>query len=189
MALFGGNKDKRKPQRKSGRGGFLSALGVKTEPVATVADKKVAEREEQIKVAWKYLRSRIDLAIHEYYRSGTFEKLEEFVERPALDALKQELHALRSENIFWQQPKRQAATEPEYVVVHVELNKQKQPVKFVIRERFKDFSLHQRVVDGELVPESSAPGTERVIEATVSVRDGSSYKLHSVRQVRSASLS
>ena len=192
MALFRkGNKPK--PARKGGPGGgILSAIGITTEPAATEADKKKAEREEQIKAAWWYLRNRIDGAIHDYYKTGTFSKLEQFVERPALDLFKQELHSLRAANIFWQQPHRKTATEPTYTVVHVDFNKDKQPTRFVIRERFRDFSVHQRVVrrDGEqvLIPDSSAPGTERVLEATVTVTGGSSYMLHSVRRVRSATL-
>jgi hypothetical protein len=39
------------------------------------------------------------------------------------------------------------------------------------------------------VPEARSNGAERVIEATVIVRNGSSYKLHTVRRVAGATLS
>lgn len=185
MAMF---KKSSKPNDPKKKGGILGALGIQTEAVPTESDHRDKDREKNIRLAWKYLRSRIDLSIHEYYRSGKFTKLEEFVERPALDALRQELHTLRSENIFWQQPDRQTLTEPEIVVGPVELNKKGQPTKFTIRERFKDYSVHQRVVDQQLVPDARSDGSERVIEATVTVRNGSEYKLHSVRQVRNATL-
>lgn len=185
MAFMKRGKQTSGPKQKKG---FLDIVGVKTEKVATEEDKRGQEMDQNIMLAWKYLRSRIDLAVHEYYRTGKFTKVEQYVERPALDALKQELHTLRAADIYWQQPDRQSTTEPHVTVVSKELNKRGQPTKFVIQERFRDFSVHQRVVDGSLVPDARADGDEHVIQATVTVRNGAEYRLHSVIKVRGAAL-
>jgi hypothetical protein len=190
MALFGKKEKDQQPQRKPAkRGGLLSAIGVKTEVVATEKDKKGDDMKEKVVLAWQYLRKRLDDSILDYYKTGEFTKLEEFAEQPILNALKQELYTLRAANIFWEQPERRIQTQPVIVVGPIDTNSGGQPTKFVIRERFKDFSVHKLVVDDNLVPHSRANGEERVIEAVVSVRDGSKYKLHSVRQVRSAVIS
>jgi hypothetical protein len=176
----------RKNKKKSG--GFAAALGIKTEAVPTATDKVKDERQKKIQLAWDYLRDRIDKSIHDYYRTGTFDRLEQFVERPALDALKSELSELKAQNIYWHQPDRTVTTQRQIKVISEELNKRGQPTRFVIQERFKDFSVHQRIEPGQLVPEARAPGTERVILATVNVNNGHEYKLHSVILDKGASL-
>jgi hypothetical protein len=188
MALFKKDSSKQKAPAKK-KGGVLGALGIQTEAVPTEQDKQTVEREKNIILAWQFLRTRIDVATHDYYRTGNFSKMEEFVERPALDAIKQHLNELRSSNILWSQPDRKAATQWSFKVMNVEMNKKNQPVRFVIRERYKDYSRHQLVVNGQLTEGTRARGEERVIEATVTVRNGTDYKLHSVRQVREATLS
>src|ERR1035437_9573209 len=87
---------------KKKKGGLLSMIGVNSKPAPTHKDLKLEERNEMLKKAWEWLRSRIDGGINDYYRCGNFQKLEEIVERPALDSLKQELMRLRTANILWQ---------------------------------------------------------------------------------------
>jgi len=184
----------RLPGSKKGSGpskdkkGFLDRLGVHVEKVPTPAQERNIDAEDKIKKAWVYLRARIDAGINNYYRKGEWDQLEEFVERPALDALKQELHALRSDNIYWEQPDRKTATEPHLTVMEVKNDVEGRPSEFTIRERFLDFSVLSRVENRSLSPLARSEGTERVIEAVVSVREGSKFKLRSVRQVSGATL-
>lgn len=183
MRLPGSSKHSNKKS-----GSFLDRIGLHVEKAPTPQEERSRERDEQIKAAWVWLRKSIDKGINHYYRSGSFEQLERVVDRPALDALQNELHELRSDNIYWEQPNRQTATEPVITVQDVKMGTDRGISEFTIRERFKDFSTHQRVVDNKLVPDAVANGKERVIEAVVSVRGGSDYKLRSVRQVSSAML-
>lgn len=163
-------------------------MGVKAEAAPTEDAVVEKDRHKKIELAWVFLRDRIDKAIHEYYRSGSFQQLEQFVERPALDSMKEELVRLREQNVYWHQPDRPVHTNPQYKVISEQLNKNGQPTSFVIEERFIDQSAFYIIDDRELQPLSVNEGHERVIRSTVHVRGGSEFLLHSVIEVRSASL-
>jgi hypothetical protein len=171
--------------RKKQRKGLLGTLGIKAEPLPSSEDKTRDERHKKIAQAWTYLRDRIDRGIAAYFSEGSAQKLAEHVERPALDALVAELDRLRDAGVVgWAQPDRATVTQPQYKVISEELNEAMQPTKFVIEERFKDFSeLRSRAGATE-----RCPGTERVIQASVSVLRGTEFKLVSVIEVREATL-
>jgi hypothetical protein len=182
-----GGKGAGKPKGK--RGSLLERVGLQTERVATPSEERDKSRDETIKKAWLYLRGRIDKGIRHYYQTGSWDKLDEFVDRPALDALKQELHTLRQDDIYWEQPDREVNTSPHLTVIDVKTDAEERPIEFVVRERFEDFSVLSHVDGGVATPIAHANGDERVMEVTVSVRDGSKFKLRSVRQVSDATLS
>jgi hypothetical protein len=181
-------KKSNKSNSKKKKGGLLRAIGVNAEAAPTDEAVSKRERQSKIELAWVFLRDRIDKASHEYYRSGSFKQLEQFVEKPALDLMKEQLTKLREDNVYWHQPDRQAQTEPRYNVISEQLNKNNQPTSFVIEERFSDHSALYEIAGEELLPLSTNEGQERVIRATVNVRGGSEFLLHSVLEVRSQML-
>lgn len=167
--------------KKKNKGGLLGVIGVKTEKLPSADEAKTQKRQEQMVLAWNFLRHRIDFAIHEFYRSGEFAELEKYVERPALDAMKAYLSDLRSRGVYWHQPDRDVRTSPEPRVVpgSEELDRADRPVRFVIEERFQDYSVLLRMHENEWIPDSEAGGVERVIQATVNVY-GRDFKVQSV---------
>lgn len=170
-----------KPKKK----GLLDRIpGIQTEAVPTADQQEATERHDKIRMAWQYLRDRIDKATKHYYATGSFDKLEEFVERPALDLMKEHLTRLRNEGVYWEQPTRQQITEPRIRVVSEELNKRGQPTNFIVEERFKDFSVYSRLQgDGTYLQDARADGRERTIQAHVVVRNATDFRLVSVIEV------
>lgn len=175
-------------KKKGKKGGLLKAIGINAEAAPTDDALVKKDRHNKIELAWVFLRDRIDKATHEYYRSGSFQQLEQFVERPALDAMKEELTRLREEGIYWHQPDRPVHTNPQFEVVSEQLNKNGQPTRFVIQERFIDHSAFYLIDGSELQPLAANEGEERVVRATVNVRGGSEFRLHSVIEIKSATL-
>jgi hypothetical protein len=185
--MFGKKKEKTpkevKPKKKSPKrqkGSLLKAIGIDAEAAPTQDDVQRAERHKKIEQAWDFLRTRLDRCVASYYETGSFEELSQFVERPALDSMKQQLIDMRSKGLYWQMPERKVMTQAKYEVVSEELNKRGQPTQFVIEEHFRDHSEILQITDQGLVPISKSDGVDRVIQATVNVRNGQEFKLHSV---------
>lgn len=176
---FGSKKNKKQ------KGGFLKKLGVQAEKEASPSDLQEKERHEKIKQAWGYLRRQIDKGVDEYFRSGDTATLREFVEEPALPTLLAELEKMRSAGIYWSQPDRATKTSPRMDVISERLNKNQQPERFVVQERFIDNSIY-KTLDGR--SERVCEGKERVFQATVDVKGGTSYKLKTIIEVRGATL-
>lgn len=179
------NRNRKKDSDKPKKKGLLNAIGVKTAKVATPEQEADKQRDDQIKQAWEYLRAMIDKAVLHYYRTGAVDKLAEFVERPALDDLKAKLETLRERQIFWSQPDRRVRTQPKYDVLAegLVLGKDGHPSQFVIEERSRDFSVHQHYVDGQAEREQQCPGRDRIIRATVNVRNGQDFTLKSLKRI------
>jgi hypothetical protein len=175
----------KKKGKKQAGGGWLEKIGIKAEKLPTEDEHKRAERHATIERVWKYLRDRIDRGAIEYFRTGSTDILREFVGRPALDSMLEELERLRNAGVYWVQPDRGARTNPRYAIISEKLNKNNQPERFVIQERFVDHSV-LRAVDGNA--EKACEGVERVIQATVEVKGGRDFKLLSVIQVKGATL-
>jgi hypothetical protein len=171
--------------KKKEKGGLMGKLlGVKAKPAPSQDDEERKVRHDRIGRAWAFLRYQIDEAAKEYQSTGSSQKLQQFVERPALDALTKELDKLREAGVVWEQPDRPAVTEPKLEVIDEELNQRNQPVQFVIRERFRDYS----VLHDPQGAEKRCPGEERVIQATVNITNGTEFTLQHVIEVRSATL-
>ena len=167
------------------RRSFTDMIGIKTEAKPSEVEIAREEIEATCKDGYWFLRQMIDRAIVDFYQTGSYARLEEFVERPALDALKEKLNDLRSRKIAWVQPDR-AKRKPRLDVVPagLVLNKAGLPTRFVIEERFVDRSQHHHFVGGQVDRTSECPGRERTIRATVDVRNGQDYTLRSVVEVR-----
>lgn len=172
------------PKPKKSRKSFADMLGLKTEAKQTENDKAQAEIQRLCEDGYWFLRQMLDRAVVDFYRTGEFTKLEELVERPALDALKAQLSDLRSRRILWVQPER-SKRKPKLTVIPTGLvtNRRGQPTRFIIEERFVDRSVHQYYVKDEADHQEECPGRERVIRATVDVHNGQTFKLRSVAAV------
>ena len=185
MAFLGG-KNKKKKDKPSAAERF----GLKIEKVATQEEVTKQALHDDIILAYGYVRDRIDHGCNAYYRTGEFSKLEEFVGRPALDMMVDRLQALRSANIYWQQPNRAGRTQPEMRVIPagLKLDPEGRPLEFIVEERFLDFSVHKRLVDGQFVTDAECAGAPRAIQSKVVVRDGRDFKLVEVIEVKGATI-
>ena len=175
------------PKKPAKKGGFslLNAIGVKTEAKPTDSDRARAEIHATCEDGYWFLRQMIDKAIMDFYKTGSFDKLEQFVDRPALDAMREKLGELRERQILWMQPDR-SKRKPHLKIVEsgLVLNRQGLPTRFVVEERFVDRSVHQFFEGGQPTQALECPGRERTIRATVDVRDGEHYTLRSVTEIR-----
>lgn len=175
MALLGKKKGKKK-------GGILDSLGVSTEVVATPEDQATKNRHATMESIWVYLRDQIDKAIHDYYVSDSFSKLEDLIDRPAIDALKADLQALKADDVYWHQPNRKTETNRVIKIVKEELNKKGFPTQFQVEETWNDFSVHRRIKKNEnsLDLLSRAPGHERKLLITINIIGGETYRVESI---------
>jgi hypothetical protein len=177
-----------KPAREPGQGlvgKTLGAVGVKAEALPSAADAEAIARRQTMVLAWQYLRHMIDKGVKEFYSTGSSPLLEQFVERPTLDALKNYLTDLRSQNIYWEFPKRRAASAQQITVIEEQLDAKKNPMQFTVQERFRDSSFFQLVELGpgnetHVVDARVGEGTERAILATVKVISDSAFQLISL---------
>lgn len=183
---------KSKDAQAHGIGRGLAKLGVNSEQVKSKDEQAADERHTNILLAWQYLRHMIDKGVKEYYATGVSPILEQHVERPTLDALREHLSELRSQGIYWEQPKRRVATSPQPTIVDEHLDSEGVPVQFTIRERFRDFSLFQQLEqdpmtnETRIVDERRAEGTERAILATVKVLGDENFRLVTVERATDA---
>lgn len=176
------------PARTPGQGiagKALGAVGVKAEAMPSPEDTETASRHQTMVLAWQYLRHMIDKGVKEFYSTGNSPLLEQFVERPTLDALKAYLTNLRAQNIYWEFPKRRAASDQQISVIEEQLDTKRSPIQFTVRERFKDSSFFQLVELGpsgetHVVDARVGEGTERAILATVKVISDSAFQLISI---------
>lgn len=187
MSLFSSSSKQRGKNKPKSKGGLLSTLGITVEQTGGEHDE---ERDllKRLEVHWTYLRGQIDKAVANYYETGEFRMLELYAERPALDLLREELGNLRERGIVWSMPNRKQKAQTQVTVVSRNLNAQGIPTEFVVRERFRDFSVYQ-LYDGErALEEARADGDETVIEATVRVHRGSKCTLTNVTLIPEAAL-
>lgn len=173
---------------KGGRlGKALSAAGVQVEEIPTAADNIGRERQETIILAWQYLRAMIDKGVKEFYAAGSSPLLDQHIERPTLDLLKDHLTQLRAQGIYWEQPKRRSSTQPQVTVLDEHLDNEGVPVQFTVQERFHDWSLFQQVefdASGapQVVDERRREGREVAINATVKVMGDDLFRLVTVER-------
>lgn len=184
----GGKPAKAGKQEKGGlMGRALGAAGVQVEEIPTAADNVGRERQETIILAWQYLRAMIDKGVKEFYAAGSSPLLDQHVERPTLDLLKDHLTQLRAQGIYWEQPKRRSSTQPQVKVIDEHLDAEGVPVQFTVQERFRDFSLFQQVefdASGapQVVDERRREGREVAINATVKVMGDDLFRLVAVER-------
>lgn len=178
-------RKKSNKQGKKQKKNWLERLGIEAEKVPTEDDKEREARHEKIVLVWKYVRDRIDKGVAEYFRTGSTDTLREFMSRSVLEATLEELEKMRKAGVYWAQPDRAAKTNPTYKVISEKLNKDRQPERFVIQERFEDHSV-LRSIQGKA--EKVANGTEHVIQATVDVENGSEFTLVSIIEIKGATL-
>jgi hypothetical protein len=186
MALFGGNKKNKKTANKTSA---AQRLGLNVSKVPTQEEEIEKGLHDNVLRAYGYLRGRIDKGARHYYSTGSFDKLEEFVARPALDLMCDRLQTLRSANIYWELPNREETTQPDPRVIAsgLKLDAEGRPIEFVVEERFLDYSVHKRLTDdGKLVVDAEAPGTPRAIQSRVLVTNGTGFKLVEVIAVQGA---
>jgi hypothetical protein len=182
---------KQQAKQQGGRrlGGLLEKAGVQAEALPSDEERAVRERHNTIIMAWQYLRAMIDKGVKEFYASGEAHLLEEHVERPTLDALKDHLNQLRLQGVYWEQPKRRQSTQPDIKVVDEQLDAENIPVEFTIQERFYDFSLLQKVEFDDagtprgVVDEARGDGQQLVLHARVKVVGDQLFRLVSVERV------
>lgn len=174
-----------KKSKKSGGGGFLNKIGVKTKRAPTEDEKKQFERREALKTSWQFLREQIDKSIFEYMKTGDDSRLQRHVSRPILNAITDELDRLREHNIVWAQPNRDQKTSMELRVIDDTLDPNGMPTEYVIEERFRDYSIYRDISTRE---QSQADGKQKVIRAHVKIIDGKNYELTSVQEVVGATL-
>jgi hypothetical protein len=183
MAIFKRKSDKKAKSSASSKRKAAEMAGVKLERAPTEADQVAAEMDAFAQQGYEYLRIMIDRAIMHYYRNGSFDRLDELVEKPLLDRIKKRVLELRKQDLLWAFPKRKQYRHSYEVVGKPVLDKNGFPKEFMVEERFADHSIYQHFVNGE--PESSVqcPGRERRIRATIHVRNNQDFLLKSVVRV------
>lgn len=174
-------KKKGKEKRK---GSFLEKIGLKTKPVPTEDDVARANRYENYERAWNYLRASVDRNVRHYFETGSFDKLGDLFDGPAKEAMLDQLERYRSAGIAWVQPARKERTNQRFRVISEQLDGDDLPQRFVIEERFTDYS-ELRSMGGEV---KSADGKEQVIRATIVVKSADDYRIASVIKVPEATL-
>jgi hypothetical protein len=167
--------------------------GVEAEALPSDEERLARERHQTIIMAWQYLRAMIDKGVKEFYAQGDSPLLEEHVERPTLDALKNHLTDLRAKGIYWEQPKRRQSTHPEVKVIDEQLDGDNIPVEFTVEERFYDFSLFQQIEfdaagGPRVVDERRGEGSQVVLKAKVKVEGDQGFRLVSIERVDHAVL-
>jgi hypothetical protein len=179
-------KQKEKKKSKDGGGlfgGILGKVGVDVEKDDSVDEAKIKERRMMIFKTWEWVRKEVDRGSQLYLQNGDPAVLQEYVARPAYDAMIAHLDSLAKQGILWAQPERKIKTEAKLEFVSEKLNSQDQPIEFIVRERFRDFSVY-RTSGGDVV----APGREHVIQGKIEVKNGDQFKLISVTEIKEASL-
>lgn len=161
------------------------AFGVDIAEAPSEEDEAAQRREANIKLAWDWLRQRLDLDIEHYFKTGSTSKLEQHCVAPALDRIVTQLEAMRSRGLVWRQPERQVRTQRELEVLEMELDAQgKLPTMFIIQEAFTDRSVLEQVdASGIVAASNEAHGVRRVLQATVICPGATDYRLRDVRQV------
>lgn len=184
------SKNKPAKQQQKGLFGLLKKVGVEATPAETPADIERLADEKKIKEAWIYLRSQIDRAVHQFYaENGSFTALEEVVDRPALDAIKEHLIRLRENRTYWQQPNRAAETIlPGHNDQIIEVIDRKPPdppklTEFTIQERFIDKSAEYEIAGDQLEFRRRNPGQQRILQCKVAVSQGRYFRLKTVHVI------
>lgn len=172
--------------KKAKKGGLLDKVGVKSEVVKSSSDVETEKMNDLLKQAWRYVRDRIDAATNDFYKTGSFEMLEMYMERPAIDATKAHLSGLRANKIYLSQPDR-AKTNPKLEIVpgSVKMRGGK-PEEFTVRETFSDFAKQELASSPnpeQWTTQDKLDGKQTVIEAVVRIYGGQEYKLHSVTRL------
>lgn len=165
-------------------GKLLKVVGVEAEEAPTEKQEEINKKEQKMILAWRWLRDQIDKDVDRYLRTGDRSELEKRIGSPAIDAMLPYLDDLRQKGVLWSRGSDVVRKESQVEVVSAELNKQKQPTSFIVRERFRD----QSVISGPGGQKNVCPGTERVLQARVDVIDGQDYKLLNVIQLRGEAL-
>lgn len=165
---------------------MLRGAGVERQPAATQEERTTAERHRKIDVAWRWLRTAIDRAIDEYFQTGSTERLQRYVESPALDRLVSQLEVLRAQGLVWSQPDRvarQSSTEVRVIDERLD-SRGVLPEEFVVQESFLDKSLLIHLNEhGQEIDRVQSPGERRIIQATVRCLGAQEYRVREIRQV------
>ncbi len=164
---------------------ILGAAGMRVEQAPTEVEQARQHKSQQAIIIWGWLRTQLDIAIEEYLKSESDDRLKKICGQGLYDQLIRELDTIKAADLFWSFPNRDVESEPTWRVVNIEGirdNPRRQPSAFTIQESFTDNSVltHGAAGGG---PVSHAGGARRIIEATVQVLGVQEYKISEVRRV------
>ena len=123
---------KKKKEKKGLFGGILEKVGVDVEKDDTADVAQSKERRELIFKTWEWVRKEIDRGSQLYLQNGDPSVLQEYVARPAYDAMIAHLDSLASQGIIWSQPERKSKTGAKLEFISEKLNSQDQPVESLL---------------------------------------------------------
>lgn len=167
---------------------LLGAVGFDAEPAPTAEDEREREYNEQMVMAWRWLRSHaLDRTISEYFATGRFDHLNEYVIGAAGEHLRAHLSAMREQGIAWKPSSPKQRQDSEVTIVASQYNNEGGVQSFIVQESFLDYSTIAYVNEqGQVVGTNEANLTNperRVLHARVICDGPQNYRLSELKQV------
>lgn len=167
---------------------LLSAVGMDAQPAPTAEDEREREYNDQMIMAWRWLRSHaLDRTIAEYFATGSFEHLNEYVVGTAGEHLRAHLAAMREQGIAWRPSSPKQRQDAEVTIVASQYNRDGGVQAFVVQESFLDHSTIAYVNEhGQVIGtnEDNLTNPERrVLHAKVICDGPQTYRLSELKQV------
>lgn len=158
-----------------------AAAGVEATEGPSAEELARTERHRQMIVGWNFVRRRIDDEIAQYFKTQNTAGLEELMDPALLQRLVTQMDVLRGKGLRWSQPDRDR-TGPGWSVIDEVLDKENFPLRYTVQETFSDWAVLE-TTDGHDVGKRQAGGVRRIIRATVTISNRSTYKLTEITRV------
>lgn len=166
---------------------LLKTIGLDSEVAPTEEQEYKQKNEEQMTLAWRWLREQgLDRAIEEYFNTGDDRRIRQYTGDEVASRLIAHLEGLRAQNIAWIPPKRRSRQEAKVTIIASEQDGNGVITSFTVQESFLDLSAVLRF-NAEGVPTTSPQldpePQRRVLIANVICDGPTDYKISEIRQL------